>query len=113
MGEIGAYPRSAPDYPWAAPDFPRGQRANCSLVRLQQTMGSQFPCILRVGISSNSSAVFLFEKSPLHGFVYPRLDIDVVLDPDILRIAGIEEIYDRVQKKLAKGKQLAAKDTAV
>ncbi len=37
MGEISAYP-------WAAHDFARGQRANCSLVVLQQTMGNQFPC---------------------------------------------------------------------
>ncbi len=44
MGEISAYQRAAPHYPWAAPDFARGQRANCSLVMLQQTMGIQFPC---------------------------------------------------------------------
>ncbi len=40
----GAYPRAAHDYPWAAPDFTHEQRANCSLVMLQQTMGHQFPC---------------------------------------------------------------------
>ncbi len=38
MGEISAYP-------WAAADFTRGQRANCSLVMQQQTLGSQFPRI--------------------------------------------------------------------
>ncbi len=43
MAEITAYPR-------ASPDFPRGQRANCSLVTLQQTMGSQFPCSLFVRV---------------------------------------------------------------
>ncbi len=37
MGEISAYP-------WAVADFTRGQRANCSLVMLQKTMASQFPC---------------------------------------------------------------------
>ncbi len=42
MGEISAYPQGSYDYPWATPDFTRGQRANCSLVMLQQTMGSQF-----------------------------------------------------------------------
>ncbi len=47
MGEISAYPRAALDYPWTAPDSPHGlQCANCSLVMLQQTMGSQFPCFL-------------------------------------------------------------------
>ncbi len=45
MGEINAYPRAAPDYPWAAPDLTRWQRANCSLVMLQQTMDCQFSCI--------------------------------------------------------------------
>ncbi len=43
MGELSAYPQAAPDYPWAAPDFTRGQRANCSLMMLQQTIGDQFP----------------------------------------------------------------------
>ncbi len=36
------------DYPWASPDFTRGQRANCSLVMLRQTMGSQFPSNLNM-----------------------------------------------------------------
>ncbi len=43
VGEISAYLRAAPDYPRAAPDFIHGQRANCSLAMLQQTMGNQFP----------------------------------------------------------------------
>ncbi len=53
---ISAYPRAAPDYQWAAPDFPRGQRANCSLVMLQQTMGNQFPCtITKLYVLDNGS----------------------------------------------------------
>ncbi len=47
MGEISAYPQAAPDYPWAVPNSTRGQRANCSLVMLQQTMGNQFPCMYK------------------------------------------------------------------
>ncbi len=52
-------PRAAPDYPWAVPDFPRGlQRANCSLVMLQQTLGSQFPC--------SYTQVFCTKQQPGH-----------------------------------------------
>ncbi len=36
-----------------APHFTRGQRANCSLVMLQLTMGNQFPC-------SNALLLFCF-----------------------------------------------------
>ncbi len=51
MAEISACPRATPDYPWAASDFTRGQRANCSLVMLQQSIGNQFPSNCFAGVN--------------------------------------------------------------
>ncbi len=51
MAEISAYP-------WAAADFACGQHANCSLVVVQQTMGSQFPCQILVGIKRAMGGAF-------------------------------------------------------